>query len=167
MTKQQFIAAGAGLFIMGGALGVWVDQMSPNFALRQTAQEDVMKGYALFRQADGAMAKGQATSAQIWATQGMGSLQVSVTPLSRLSMSNANTVVPYLDQAQYCCTTEQPYSKERCWPRSASRWRVTGTYRRRRFGRRGIGSPRRSGPKAGKLRGFEHGVLGGIWERDP
>ena len=101
MTKQQFIAAGAGLFIMGGALGVWVGQMSPNFALRQTAQQDVMYGYALFRQADSAMAQGQATSAQIWATQGMGSLQVAVTPLSRLGMSDAGMVVGYLDQAQY------------------------------------------------------------------
>lgn len=101
MTKQQFIAAGAGLFIMGGALGVWVGQMSPNFALRQTAQQDVMYGYALFRQADSAMAEGQATSAQILATQAMGSLQVAVTPLSRLGMANAGIVVPYLDQAQY------------------------------------------------------------------
>lgn len=101
MTKKQFIAAGAGLFIVGGALGMWVGQMAANFALRQSAQQDVMYAYALFREADGAMAQGHPTTAQIWTTQGMGALQVSVTPLSQLGMSNSDMVVPYLDQAQY------------------------------------------------------------------
>lgn len=101
MTKKQFIAVATGIFFLGGALGAWVGQILPNFALRQTAQQDVMYGNALFRAADSSMAKGQGTAAQTWSDQGMGSLQVAVTPLSHLGMANANMVVPYLDQAQY------------------------------------------------------------------
>lgn len=113
MTKRQFISAGVGLFIIGGAIGAWVGQMSPDFALRQTAQQDVMYGDALFRQANSAMAEGQDSSAQTLAAQGMGSLQVAVTPLSRLGLARPNTVVPYLDQAQYDVLHHRATAKQR------------------------------------------------------
>ncbi len=101
MTKRQWVAAGAGLFILGGVLGIWFGRMSPAFAVRQTAQEDVMYGFALFREADSALAQGHVAAAEAWSNQGIGSLVSALLPLSRLGISNANTVVPYLEKAQY------------------------------------------------------------------
>ncbi len=98
-NKWMFGIAAAGL-VVGLLLGLMICQSTAGSALRYSAQSNLMEGYALIRQGNGAWKSRDKGSGRTWTTMGVTFLLAGSSALEALGVRSAPNVANYMQYAE-------------------------------------------------------------------
>lgn len=113
IINYRWIGIAAALFIVGGAVGFLAGRLHQVSSIRQIAQQDVLEGYALSLQANNALQHRNSVLANRFSTESETYLLSAITPLEKLGVHHAFSVLTSVQQAEYDVVHGKATTRER------------------------------------------------------